>query len=483
MEQYHIAKEEYFLYNTIKIECPYLVRGCRNIATFIDKHNIPDDAVIYARSKGGKWIVTDGKGKSVDKFFVLASWFTESFLDDGSDDAEEAEESSDDREHTFANSQLSTKYARGAHGKLPLVPVRMAIDPTEMFFRADGSKMEIDVRGSREYGECFFLAKDVAREFGIPDLTRTILHKDRGYLEGEDYCYFNNPNAASELAATAQGERIQTKNIYITYSGLMHVVMRSRSMEAISHRTRAIKTLFAGHLGSVESRTQLASEITGLPIVMIKQMTNATAGNLPCVYLYELGSVLQLRESMGIDAKYPDRDRVYKWGYTNNLSRRTGEHIREYAEIDGVVLKLEYQAYVDDQYVAQAEKEVRVMFANLKYKLKYKKYQELVVIPSKNLSKIKEEYGAIGKKYLVRVRDLVQEKSEMASTHLQSIEDMQRDFDLKIRETEARHQLEIVELQHALECKELEAANMITQKELENKDLRLQLLQEKYDNK
>jgi hypothetical protein len=212
----------------------------------------------------------------------------------------------------------------------------------------------------------------------------------------------------------------------------------------------ASRVLFAAHLGSPTEKRALASTLTGLTLQTIKEMSRANVGTMPCVYLFSLGTVDVLRENMELDDCYCGTDSVYKWGYTNELARRAGEHDRDYRKLGATNMRLVYHCYVDVKYVAEAEGSIRSFFGELEMGIKYGTSLELVIIPKKKLPFVRDQYLMIGKNYMGRVQELIAEKREME--HL--------------------HQLKISEMAHA-----------ITQKELENKDLRLQLLQEKYDNK
>lgn len=50
---------------------------------------------------------------------------------------------------------------------------------------------------------------------------------------------------------------------------------------------------------------------------------------------------------MNIDVQYEDNYIVCKYGLTNNLERRTNEHINNYGKIDNVELRLMNYCYID----------------------------------------------------------------------------------------------------------------------------------------
>jgi len=57
--------------------------------------------------------------------------------------------------------------------------------------------------------------------------------------------------------------------------------------------------------------------------------------------------VKDLRESMNIDKKYYDSLIAAKFGRTDDLVERTGQHVKTYGIIKGAYLKLKYQRNTD----------------------------------------------------------------------------------------------------------------------------------------
>ena len=480
METYRIAGHRYFVYNEIKAEFPDLCKGCRNVAMFKERNGVPDSETVYARynKRDQVWKVTDGSGKSVDKFFVGAKWFQSQFSETGDDeeedvdDAEETDDQSseDESEDDSVPEQPAVKHVRSKYGKAALIPAKIVLKKRERFVGPDGKVMQIEVRGERMYGECFFSAKDAAREFGIKDLLCTIRHKDRGYIEGDDYCYFRDPNAA-QIVRTAKQGNPRKHTIWLTYYGLMHVIFASRTPGAKPYMDWAAKTLFSAHMGNETERTKLASNLTGISPEAIKELSRANIGTMPCIYLYSLGKVADLREAMDLDASLSGRDCVYKWGYTNDLARRTREHQSAWREVDGVEIRLIYQCYIDVQFVAEAEACVREFFRTLEYGIEYSTHRELVVIPKRKLDFVREQYLMIGDRYLGRVRELVEEKRNMEQAHLLKIAEMSTLL--------AQMSTSLAQMEHSSLLKQTDLAAALSQKELEIRDLKIQMLEEK----
>lgn len=51
-----------------------------------------------------------------------------------------------------------------------------------MFHNNNENTIDVEVRSEREADKCYFKAKDISSGFGIKDLLRTLIHKDRGKI-------------------------------------------------------------------------------------------------------------------------------------------------------------------------------------------------------------------------------------------------------------------------------------------------------------
>jgi len=106
-------------------------------------------------------------------------------------------------------------------------------------------------------------------------------------------------------------------------------------------------------------------------------------GKYSCIYLFEIPQLSQ-------------NNKVYKYGYTNNLIRRNDEHHKTY----GNNIKLKYHAHIPPYYLRDAEKDIRNYFhkADWEYQ-ECKQFKELVAIPDTLLEQTAEVYNLISDKY------------------------------------------------------------------------------------
>jgi hypothetical protein len=122
-------------------------------------------------------------------------------------------------------------------------------------------------------------------------------------------------------------------------------------------------------MGLKEDKQKLVSNILGINAQVVKEVFNCDANTVPCVYLFTLGYVKDLRESMNIDNKYDNNSIVTKYGFTKNLARRTKEHMSNYNKINGCDLKLKHYSYIDPQYTFNGETDIKEFITSLDLKL------------------------------------------------------------------------------------------------------------------
>ena len=104
-------------------------------------------------------------------------------------------------------------------------------------------------------------------------------------------------------------------------------------------------------MGTQEAKQDLASDILGISIENIKQLSKISVSKIPCVYVFSLGYVKELRNSMNIDKDIDDNQIVIKFGLTTDLVSRASQHVKTYQEnIENSKLRLLYYNYIDRQY-------------------------------------------------------------------------------------------------------------------------------------
>lgn len=198
----------------------------------------------------------------------------------------------------------------------------------------------------------------------------------------------------------------RVKALFLTYVGIMRVMISSRTGVAKKFINWAIETLFIIHLGTEEQKQKLASTILNADLKTVKAVFSKTAHTIPCIYLIKLSKVKDLRTSMSLDSKYHDDDILYKYGMSKNIERRMEQHTKDFAKYK-IKPELDIFSYIDIQYISRAETDISHIFDSMGMKVSVASYTELVVIPSKQYKIIKKQYESIGKLYLGHIEDLI----------------------------------------------------------------------------
>jgi hypothetical protein len=415
----------YILGDYILKNAPIYSKGCRSSRDLVRQKKIPAANYIYVRNINNTWIKTEGKSVKFDKVIIK-----EEILNTIPELKNNNEVISDSQE-------------------IEKAPGLILLSDSEKFKDNDGNVIEIETRGERNVNNIYFKVKDVADNFKMNNLINTILSVNTNYKEFNHYKYFIDINKSK-------------KELFLTYEGLLRVLFVSRNGKTAKFIKWATETLFTVQLGTPEQKRRLTADILGINAKVIKEVFNCDANTLPCIYLFTLGYVKDLRESMNISKEYEDNSIIAKYGMTKNLSRRTTEHLKHYKTIDGCELKLKYYSYIDPQYISVGESDIREFINSLDLKLTFNNEEELIVIPNKFIKLISEKYEHIGKKYSGHVSELI--------TRIKELEDT-------LEKQELKHNLEMQKLYN-----EKEKAISEIQSQKEKSDLELRLQKEKYEN-
>ena len=167
---------------------------------------------------------------------------------------------------------------------------------------------------------------------------------------------------------------------------------------------------------------------------------------------------------MNINESISDDSVIVKYGFTKDLSRRTGEHIKTFSKIPNVDLKLKYYAYIDPQYMSNAETDIKELFSSLNLKLDFESFDELVIVPNVYNKIVYEKYNHIGKKYAGHISELI--------TKIKDLEEQNQKLELN-------HKIELCEYEKNLQKEQYEKNLQKEQYENKLKDSQLEMLQYK----
>lgn len=409
-----------------------LMKGVKSSNDFINKYSLSEDDYLYARqdTKTGKW---KDKGKKMistkyDKFFVSCE---------------------------FADEEIIPGLKLKEKKEYPARPPLLHLSDDECFLDEEGERLDIQVVGERDVEMVYFRLKDVSCAFEIKNLYQTVTNAHKhGYLEGKHYRMFCS-------TSTTLGNKAVQAECYLTYWGILRVLIASRSPISEPFIKWANKILFTAQMGTKAQKRKLAAHLTGLDLEAIKNMNKATSGKISCIYLFSLGTVKALRETLEIPDEYEDDEVVYKYGRTGELDKRAAQHQKTYGKMRGADLVLAYHAYVDPKYESQAETTISHTLAAMDLSYDYGSHKELIIVPKHKYEMIKEQYDFVSKKYRGSVREVIAEMEKLE--HKYMLELARKDIEIANAQSEvmvARKDAELSEKDNEILRLKLQIAEM-----------------------
>jgi len=335
-------------------------------------------------------------------------------------------------------------------------PNIIELEDNEKFRDDEGNIVEIETRGEREYDKIYFNVDDVAKYFELPNLRKTIMKNDSGYVITSHYKIFY---VSLRTSSSKKERKLKViKSVFLTYKGMLKTLFGSRVGKADKFVDWATKTLFTVQMGDIDEKEELASGLIGIPVKSLKQVLSTSANSVPCLYQFSLGIAKDFRKSMKLPEEIPDDYIITKYGFTDNLARRTNEHTKKYNSIKGVNIELMLFIYIDPKYLSQAETDVKNYFITNEKSIKFENFKELIAINPQHLPQITKQFKYIGKEYAGCIDDVVKQFEKQLESD-KKILDAERN---KLTTEKLKHEIEILKHKHANEIltKDLEIANM-----------------------
>ena len=440
-QPFTIAGVQYYNSKDLMAYNPVFYYGCKSKPrTIIEKKKISTEEYIYANSKSGEWNISNADCKKA-QLLLSASWVDIHFFRKERNDVEPIE---------------SEKEA----------PEILFLEEEEKFRDTEGNVVEIETRGERNRKKIFFRVKDVMAAFEMPNLDCIIRNENTDYKKEFHYQHFfirvkQNPFLSETIK----------KELYLTYKGLIRVLFASNAGNAEKFQDWAEDKLFTIQMGNKEEKIKVGTAILKITPNTFKSVFSKYANKLPCIYLIKLGTVAQLREIFRIDASVSNEKCVYKYGFTDDLRRRIGEHEGSYGKMIGVKIELISFQMIDPQYISEAESEIREECNAYELKLKTEGHNELIVMNEKQIAHLKKNYGRIGKEFEGHSTELKEEIVKLK----EELKDLANE--LKTKELQFKLQLQ-EEISEKERYKTLSETNeRIYNLEIKNRDLQIQTIQ------
>jgi len=350
-------------------------------------------------------------------------------------------------------SNISSELTSNISIEYPIAPDILDIDDDEKFKDSNGNAIDIVIRGSREYKNCYFRVKDVSKCFDMPRLQDIIIDHNTSYELNKHYRFFTiiMPNNIGI---------VDSKNeLYLTYTGILKVLFSSRSGNAESFQEWATEKLFTIQLGTEDSKYELVkSMFGGASIHAIKEAFKTSSGKTPCVYLFALGYANKLLNT----EEYSDDCILYKFGNTDDLPRRSSEHDRNYKKqfkLDHIELML--FSVIDPKYIVDAETSIKDYFKlNI---IKHENSKELIVLNKTEYDKTIKHYKLIQNSYIGCYKEMQDKINQLE----QRLKEEQYKHELTRKDYENYQSLSIEKYQCLLRDKDKDIELMIQKLELE----------------
>jgi hypothetical protein len=335
---------------------------------------------------------------------------------------------------SLTNHHIAVEYVTEA-------PPVINLEEKEKFHDDDGNAHDIETRGERTPKGIYFLASDVSKAFCKPNIEANITNASKGYIKDDHYKNFlwsGQHNMSSPAI----------KKLFITYKGMLKILFSSRSGNQGKFADWAVETLFTVQMGSVEQKQKLSKSLYGIPQTDIKRVLKTSAGAIPCVYVFYLGLVKDLRSEMNIDSSIPDDHWVIKYGRTKDLSSRSINHNKEYGSIDGVNIHLHKYCYVDTHKASKAEVRLKEYFVSENVSVTYKDYTEIFTFDPKNEKRLAREFHSIHLEFADEIKalntmnELVKKDAEVTKAQMET-----KNAQMETKIVEARMETKLLEAQ------------------------------------
>jgi hypothetical protein len=291
----------------------YLTR----IRTIVEAFSIGKISHIYCNKKTGNWLPIIGTPVNKDKLFLSKQW-------------------------SKKNVPVLMDVIDTSLYKYKPAPPILEMSLEEQFYD-DENYYYIEMRGEREKNKYYFSATDLGDVFEI-DAENML--RNSNFFEGKDYEKFI-------VKLQSSNTKFNIK-YYLTYTGALKFIFRSRSALAENFINWASDTLFTLHLGTTEQKAELITNTLGTDLNLFKQVMSCYSGKISCVYLISFGTVKDLKKTFNIN-NINDTDIVCKYGRTNDINRRITELSNEYKKKNKKIsVNMLTFVYIDEAFASKS---------------------------------------------------------------------------------------------------------------------------------
>jgi hypothetical protein len=416
MEKFYINKKYYYKLVTVADNYPQLFNNIKkhcNQSDLVKMIDCEDDQIFKGIKSGDHYSQSDAR-KSI--YFIRCKFVDTKILD-------------------FENNKdkLNSSVLINA-------PPVIILSDNEKFHDADGNISDILTVGERKKEKCYFKFDDVFEFFKFSidingkhqlvkrkETVNLITHKGSSYKINSHYIYF-------------QYEK--KKTLFITFDCLIKLLFHYTSKNSDSFNNLYTDILFTAKFGTDEQKVKLIVTKFGVEPDTVRKIVGLSASSISAIYLYALGTVKDLRESLKIPVCYSDVMIVYKYGFTDDICRRGSEHVADFNDLKGVRVSLSLFETIDLDYLSDAERDIKNFFKSKKVHYECidefdKSRKELIIIDKSKpkttvWTDIKKEYAKIGGLYSNTIKALNMRTNETT----QKLKDALHEIELLQKEKE-----------------------------------------------
>ena len=454
-------EKKYLLLEDIKknnVNKAYFI-GCKTMRKVIVKHGVPDEVCLYMKSG-----IIYNKSYNPANLYVEEQYAKENIMN-----TSVLMKKKKEKAETKTETRTKEKQERKAYNEDELTnePPLIDLEEHEMFKDLDGIPMDIEVRGEKTDDGIYFKAKDIGTAFDYERTEYVILDTNSDHVYGEHFKYFI-------CLSKVSGQMEDKKVLYLTYLGVLKLLLRARGDKAKRFQKWATRILFTMQMGSQADKDGLAAEALNVDTSTITQLFRKSSRAIPCVYLFEVGTVGNMRQHFNLGNHKDDTDKVYKYGRTEDMARRSGEHQKTYGKLKDNTFGLTVFSYVDEKFASKAETKLKHYFDNFNVNVEDDKHTELVVMNKKKLLTMKELYNDMYIHYSGNNKDLIQQMQEMQLKH--QIE--KKEYENKLHLERKDNELILIQKNHELEKKDHEINMLHWKHKTELQDAELKYLRQ-----
>lgn len=295
------------------------------------------------------------------------------------------------------------------------------------------------MRGEKTQEGLYMKALDIQNKLGMNRVHDIVTDKRSDHEYNTHYVFFE-----AKLSRNSGSNEHQktTKVLYLTYFGVIKLLICSRSKRAEPFQRWAITTLFTHQFGDQEDKDELAADLMGITPKTLYDVFRKSSNTIPCVYLFKIGRVGDINEycknktESNIDLNgYDDNDILYKFGKTDDLARRTKEHAKIYGKMSKE-FTLETFNYIDKALACKAENSINHFFTASEMRIDDPKHAEVVVIKPEKMRYVVEWFKNVQMMYSGNSYELIKQLDNLKNQHAMELMQKEHEYQLLLKDNE-----------------------------------------------